>query len=61
MEELGDLAHLLLAHRPRGQGVGADTDTAGDGRGLVTRDGVLVEGDVRKVADLIRRNVRSVY
>lgn len=53
VEELGDLLDILLLHRTRGEGRRTDTDTTGDkGRG-VTGNGVLVEGDVHGVTDLL--------
>lgn len=53
MKEVGDLLHLGLLHATTREGVGADTNSTGNGSALVALDGVLVEGNVREVADLL--------
>src|SRR5918998_1121841 len=45
-DERADLLHVALGHALRRDAGGADSDAAGDGRGLrVVRDGVLVQHD----------------
>lgn len=53
MEEVGDLLHLGLLHATTGKRVGADANSTRDGSALIALNGVLVEGDVREVADLL--------
>jgi hypothetical protein len=53
VQKVGDNVHVLLGHRSAGQGGQTDSDTTGDLGRSVTRDGVLVDGDVALVADLL--------
>lgn len=53
MQEAGDNLHVGLLHGPRGEGAGSNPDSSGDGGALVSDNGVLVEGDVGDVADLL--------
>lgn len=53
VEELGNLFHILLLHRSGSQGRGTDSDTTGDEGRSVTGNGVLVEGDVSGITNLL--------
>ena len=53
VKEIGDDLHVLLGHRSTGQSGQTDTDTTGNLSRGVSRDGVLVDGDVALVTDLL--------
>lgn len=53
MEEVGNLLHLGFLHGSGSQGGETDSDTTGNLGGSVTGDGVLVDGDVGLVTDLL--------
>lgn len=53
VQEIRNLLEVSLLHTPRGQCRGTDTDTAGNESAGVTVDGVLVDGDVDQIADLL--------
>lgn len=53
VEELGNLFHILLLHRSGSQSRGTDSDTTGDEGRSVTGNGVLVEGDVGGITNLL--------
>lgn len=53
VKEIGHNLHLGLEHTPTRQRVGTDTHSTGYRRTLVTRDGVLVEGDMSEIANLL--------
>lgn len=52
VEEVGDSVHVLLSHRSTCQGGQTDTDSSGNLSRGVSRNGVLVDGDVAFVANL---------
>jgi len=53
VEEVGDDLHVLLGHRSTGQSGQTDTDTTGNLSRGVSGNGVLVDGDVALVTDLL--------
>lgn len=53
VEELGNLLHILLLHRSGSQGRGTNSDTTGHEGRSVTGDGILVEGDVSSITNLL--------
>lgn len=53
VQEAGDSLHVDLLHAPRGQGRGSNPDSSGDGSTLVSNNGILVEGNVGDVTDLL--------
>lgn len=53
MEEVGNLLHLGFLHGSGSQGGETDSDTTGYLGGRVTGNGVLVDGDVGLVTDLL--------
>ena len=53
MQEIGDDFHVLFDHTSGSERVGTDSNSSGDGSTLVSGNGILVEGDVSEIADLL--------
>lgn len=53
VEELGNLLHILLLHRSGSQRRSTNSDTTGHEGRSVTGDGILVEGDVSSITNLL--------